>query len=313
MNPLDRLAYSAADAIDASVSHVPVPTWGVGATSAFVGLRRTLGYALAGATAAVLAVVALLVVGPAEEVTDITPSTIVTTSVPVPTTVPGTVPSTAPTPTPDGQVPVVPVPIPGNEERPVQADTVAPTLWIVSPRDGVHVDVARIKIEGLAEVGASVATADGAGIRTDHEGRWSHTVELKIGDNQFVFVAMDAAGNTSEVSVLIVRDAPVTTTTKPRPKDTTTTTKARTWEFTAHNTYGTCAEDPPYDVFYGKGEPDTVVTVTSEHGGGSVEVGPEGSWELRVYFPEAPIGEQFIVKVMDHTGAKKHFEFTYLP
>lgn len=311
MNPFDRLAYSSADAIDASVANVPVPIWGAGATSAVVGLRRTFGYALAGATAAVLAVVALLVVGPAEEVTDITPSTIVTTSIPVPSTVEITVPTTVPTPAPDGLLPV-PVPIPSTEDRTVQADAVPPDLTIVSPRNGIHVDSARVRIDGITEIGATVATEDGARVDVDHEGRWSHVADLELGENSVSFTAKDAAGNQAQASILIVLNArpTTTTTTKARPKDTTTTTKARSWEFTAHNTYGVCAEDPPYDVFYGTGTPGTMITVSSEHGGGAAEVREDGSWEIQVFFPEAPFDEQFLVKVSDQAGAKKHFEFT---
>lgn len=308
MNSLDRLAYSAADAIEGSVARVPVPTWG--SASAFAGMRRTFGYALAGATAAVLAVVALMIVAPpTEESTDITPTTVVVTS--VPSTVPQTVNPTVPTTTPILPDNFVPIPIPDGQDRTVQADIEPPTLVIVSPKDGAHFDAGRVVVEGYTEVGARVASVDGARIDVDHEGRWNHAVSLAIGENRVGFIATDAAGNQAQIGIVIVRDAPpTTTTTKARPKETTTTTKDRAWEFTAHSMYGTCAEDPPYDVYYGTGKPGTEITVSSEFGGGGTIVRENGSWELTVFFPSAPFDKQFIVKVSDHTGAKKHFEFT---
>jgi hypothetical protein len=307
VNSLDRLAYSAADAIEGSVSHIAVPVWGKVA-SPFADVRRTLGYALAGATAAVLAVVALLVVAPpGEESTDFTPSTVAVTTVP---SVPSTVDVTIPTTTPLNPDRLIPVPIPDLQDRPVQADIEPPELVIVSPADGEHVITGRVVVEGYTEIGAGLASSGGERIDVDHEGHWSHVVSLALGENSVGYVAIDGAGNETRLAIVIVRDAPpTTTTTQPRPKDTTTTTKARTWEFTAHSTYGTCAEDPPYDAYYGRGKPGTEITVSSEFGGGSTMVGHNGEWEIKVFFPSAPFDRKFDVKVKDFTGAKKTFSF----
>lgn len=309
MNSLDRLAYSAAEAIDGSVANLTVPTWGV-ATSPFADLRRTLGYALAGATAAVLAVVALLVVAPpGEESTDVTPSTVVVTTIPsVPSTIDPPVPTTTPS-VPDN---IVPVPIPDGTERPVQGDVEPPDLVIFSPTDGAHVVTGRVVVEGYTEIGAGLSSSEGERIEVDHEGHWSHIVSLALGENRIGYVATDSSGNQTRLGLVIVRDTPPTTTTiaetRP-PKDITTTTKARTWEFSAHNTYGFCAEDPPFDVFYGTGKPGTEITVSSEFGNGATMVGQNGRWEIKVFFPSAPFDRKFDVKVKDFTGAKKIFSF----
>ena len=69
------------------------------------------------------------------------------------------------------------------------------------------------------------------------------------------------------------------------------------------------AESPPYDVYFGKGEPGSEVSVTSEYGSGATTVNAKGEWELRVDFPGAPKGTIFAVKVKDSLGRSKIFEF----
>lgn len=317
MNALDRLAYSAADAIDVSVATVPVPTWGAASARPFAGLARTAGYALAGAAAAVLAVVALLVVSPpSEETIDNAPPTVTATTTDVtptsvtPTTDPSVDITVPPTSIPSDPVPVVPV-VPGTGNRAPGADTEAPEIVIVAPSSGAHTTAERVVVEGYTEIGAALSTDDGERIRVDHEGKWSHPVALEIGVNVFGFVATDAAGNIGSASIEIVRDAPRPTTTTTKPRSTTTTTDAKTWEFTAHNTYGFCAEDPPYDIFHGTGKPGTEISVTSEYGGGGAVVGENGRWEVKVFFPEAPKNVEFAVKVTDFTGARKTFTFVH--
>ena len=310
MNSLDRLAYAAADAIDASVAQVPVPIWGARAP-VLHQVRQAAGYALAGAAAAVFAVFALLVVAPpAEESTNVTPSTVAApTTVVSPTTSPvnPTIPPTSIPSNPDG---VVPVPLPDGSDRTPGADTDPPAIVIVSPEPGQHFETDTAAIEGFTEIGAVVRSGDGQRIAVDHEGHWRHDVVLEPGSNRFGFFAIDASGNEGSAAIEIVRDVPPPTTTTTRPK-VTTTTEGRTWEFTAHNTYGTCAESPPYDVFYGTGKPGTEISVTSEFGSGSTVVSETGEWEVKVYFPSAPLDTQFQVKVRDFTGAKKLFEFTH--
>jgi hypothetical protein len=163
-------------------------------------------------------------------------------------------------------------------------------------------------------------------VEVGEDGMWSAEVRLEAGENRLIFTATDSSGNQASASVTVSRvvDRPrVTTTTTTRPPETTTTTTTTKppesttttskppaeWNFTAHTTYGSCEEDPPYDVYYGTGKPGTAITISSEFGGGTTEVGENGEWSLKVFFPEAPAELVFTVKVKDFTGAKVLFEF----
>ena len=105
MTTLDTLARSSAQAVHFSVASVPVPVRGIVSTTRWFYFRRSLGYALAGSAAAIVAVVALMVVStPADEVTDVTETTAVSVA-PTTTVAPNTVPpSTPPTTLPGNAV-----------------------------------------------------------------------------------------------------------------------------------------------------------------------------------------------------------------
>ena len=83
-------------------------------------------------------------------------------------------------------------------------------------------------------------------------------------------------------------------------------------EFTAHNVYGVCEENPPFDVYWGTAPPGTPIYVESEYGSGSTTANDNGDWEIKVYFPEAPAEKEFTVKVKDDKGQKFYFGFKYL-
>ncbi|MEZ5176316.1 MAG: hypothetical protein R2823_08950 [Acidimicrobiia bacterium] len=304
MTTLDLLARSSADAIRDSVASVPVPSGGISAVARGLVLRRSVGYALAGAAAAVVAVVAMLLVAPpVVEVTD-TPTTVVipTTTVVVPTVEPPSRPD----------VPVLPIIPPEGVDRTHQAtpDTTA-DIVVDTPADGTHTTDQSVTVAGTAEVGATVVTQDDVAVPVDSSGAWHADIALEMGENLLVFRATDAVGNLGYATVRVFRDPPPTTTTKP-PTSTTTTTKPG-WEFSAHKTYGSCSENPPYDIYYGTGKPGTEIIVTSEFGGGTVEVDGSGEWSVKVFFPEAPPHAPFTVKVKHFDGSKKTFEFVYSP
>ncbi|KAA3641686.1 MAG: hypothetical protein DWP92_00825 [Armatimonadetes bacterium] len=305
MTTLDALARRSATAIHESVAFVPVRVGGIRRASNQVVLRRSLAYALAGAAAAIVAVFALLVVPtPTNEVADVTPTTVAIPTTVVENPVDPTVPSTVP----DGAVPVVP-PVTGSKLPPrAQA---APTIAILTPETGSHTAEKSVVVAGVVEAGATVSTAGIEHIDVT-DGQWSVGIPLAMGENLIVFKAHDGEGNIGSASVTVFRDEPPTTTTT-KPPATTTTTKAPSWEFTAHNTYGTCSETPPYDVYYGTGKPGTVVNVLSEFGSGSAEVHENGEWSVKVFFPEAPDHVGFSVKVKHFDGSKKIFEFTSTP
>ena len=125
-----------------------------------------------------------------------------------------------------------------------------------------------------------------------------------------MFSATDDAGNTSEIRLTVYYDVEKPPEEPPEepPKDTTTTTKA-TWEFSANQDYGSCAEPIPYGEFSGKAKSGSTLTVSSEFGGGSTVAGEDRSYWLRVEFPSAPFAKVFPVKVKGEFGGKKVFEF----
>lgn len=195
------------------------------------------------------------------------------------------------------------------------ADTDAPPIVITFPANGQSFDEDVIRFTGTTEPGAAVMAGPYAA-DVDVEGNWSIVLILSNGSNRAVFTASDEAGNESTADVTVVYTAPVTTTTTTKPKEeTTTTTKVvDVVEFTASQVYGSCAESPPFDVFYGTAQPGTKIRVTSEFGGGFVYANDDGNWEIHVEFPDAPPSKGFLVTVKsDATGQTKNFEFAYLP
>lgn len=256
-------------------------------------------------------IVALLLIGSAVGVA------MVLDSSPSPTTVPPTTPTTlaatttvASTVTTEASPPstaaaVVPITPTTTTEAP---DTEPPPLEITSPEDGAELEEKTITFAGTTEPGARVF-AGKYEADVDVEGKWHIVLILGEGKNVARFVARDEAGNESEASVTVYYVTPTTTTTEP----TTTTTEKELAEFTAHFTYGSCSTFPPYDVYYGTGQPGSIVEITSEYGAKSVEVGAEGNWEAQVFFETAPPNEPFGVRISDEYGRVAEFEFVYTP
>ena len=87
---------------------------------------------------------------------------------------------------------------------------------------------------------------------------------------------------------------------------------AKIHEFTANQKFGSCSENPPYDVFWGTGIPGSVVEIGSPYGSARIEVGEGGWWEKKVFFEAAPVGVPFEVVIGDSLGNSKTFSFTRL-
>ena len=85
-----------------------------------------------------------------------------------------------------------------------------------------------------------------------------------------------------------------------------------TYDFWVEQKYGSCSENPPYDVFYGQTTPGSVVEIWSEYGGARREVGETGKWDAKVFFEGAPYDTPFQVHVADSNGNQKSFTFTRL-
>ncbi|MCI0544601.1 MAG: hypothetical protein L0Z49_09200 [Actinobacteria bacterium] len=181
-----------------------------------------------------------------------------------------------------------------TEEKP---DTEPPDLEILFPEDGQHFEEKTIAYEGVTEPGARVF-AGNYEADVDEEGHWRIVLILSPGGNQTTFKAYDAAGNEATDTVKAFYDAPE------EPKDDVS------GEFTANQKFGSCSETPPYDVWYGTGEPGTTVYIASEYGSGSTVIGEGGHWDLKVHFFEMPCNQTIEVVLETDAGHRKVYDFT---
>ncbi len=99
-------------------------------------------------------------------------------------------------------------------------------------------------------------------------------------------------------------------TTEPQVTEPKTTEPD--YELVAYQVYGSCAENPPFDVFYGTTAPGANVTIYSEWSEPvDVTANENGEWEIRVYFSaDSPLGQEFWVKVISGDFIRK-FWFTH--
>ncbi len=181
-------------------------------------------------------------------------------------------------------------------------DTNPPDLQILHPVDGQVFETKEVVFEGVTEPGARVFAGQYEADVND-DGAWRIVLILSPGANHATLKAKDAAGNISQASVSVTYAVPE----KEEPKEE----EPKEWEFSAYQAYGECSESPPYDVFYGTGKPGSTIWVLSEYGSGETEVNEHGEWEIKVFFPESPIGQGILVKVKDEFGHKQSFEFTH--
>ncbi len=131
------------------------------------------------------------------------------------------------------------------------------------------------------------------------DGGWRIVLFLEPGVNKAVLHA-ESDGGVTDDSVTVTRVVP------DEPKEDP---KEPIYELVAHQQYGFCEEPEPYDVFWGETAPGATVLIWSEYGSKEVVAGPEGGWEAVVYFPEAPYGVEFQVKVKSIEQIR-YFEFT---
>jgi hypothetical protein len=183
-------------------------------------------------------------------------------------------------------------------------DTIPPDFQILHPVNGQVFEKKEVVFEGVTEPGARVFAGQYEADVND-DGGWRIVLILSPGTNYATLKAKDAAGNVTEASVSITYVVPE----KEQPKEEEGEPKE--WEFSANQVYRECSESPPYDVFHGTGKPGSRIIVISEYGDGETEVNEHGEWEIKVYFPESPIGQGILVKVKDQFGHQQSFEFTH--
>ncbi len=221
--------------------------------------------------------------------TEVPPST----SPPSVSTVPGSTqaPTATTTSTTEPPPPTTTEPPPSTTTTTTKPpDTEPPRIVITFPENRQRFTDNDVTFRGVTEPGATVTRGDRDAV-VDGEGHWRMRLRLQPGRQRVVFTATDAAGNSAHAAVVVFY----------QPPDLAA--------FTAHATYGSCEIDPPFDIYYGTGEPGTRVGVISEYGSGVTTIGANGEWELKVYFPEAPYKEPFPVRAVDEFGRARTFEF----
>jgi len=103
---------------------------------------------------------------------------------------------------------------------------------------------------------------------------------------------------------------------EPKPTNPTTTAAPTTtehhYELQASQSYGSCAEDPPYDIFYGYTKPGGKVVIESPYSE-RVEIHADGNghWEVQVFFTTAPVDTPFTVHVISGPYTRE-FTFTHV-
>lgn len=290
MIDLDTRAHNASQSLRSAVGEADLvlvvpPTLRSGPTRAM-----SPAWAMAvGATTALVLLLGVWTLRPTIVADDLesTTTTAVTTTITVPAT------STAPTTLAPAAAPVAP-------PSTAAADVTPPPISITSPFDGQIFEDTHVTFAGTTEPGARVFGGPYEAT-VDANGGWSIVLILSEGTNRATFTAVDAAGNEAAASVTAVYHPPAD-----QPKET----EKELAPFVAHATWLECAEDPPYDEYYGTGEPGSVVKVVSEWGSGETIVKADGSWYVKVFFPKAPDGVSFDVKVKDQFGRYTYFTMT---
>ena len=191
-----------------------------------------------------------------------------------------------------------------------------PAFTITRPADGSHVKSKVAAFGGTYDDGTTVHR--GKYVAYQHEGEWGMELVLSPGLNRVAFKGITSAGEYVVATVNVYYDAPENDVAKEEPKEESHDKKEETKDesehenvaFKAHQKYGSCGEEVPYDVFYGSAKPGTKISAISEYGSNSTTANDNGRWEMKVTFPEAPSGTTFNVKIKASTGESKNFTFT---
>ena len=209
-----------------------------------------------------------------------------------------------------------------------EAENSTPTLMLTSHQTNEVVQSSTIEIRGVADPGSRIFTGT-TFAEVGPYGHWAVDVELKPGPNFRLFEVIDVNGETTKQSIILNYDPPLVASAESPKSGSHDANKTEDWKhdgskhdenkdgawsggeisFSAHQKYGFCGEDPPYDVFSGKAAPGTTVSVTSPYGSGSAVAGGDGHWRVKVHFPSAPLNTPFTVTASDGSTSK---EFTFV-
>ena len=164
-----------------------------------------------------------------------------------------------------------------------------------------------VTFEGYVEPGSTVTRGQfSAQVDGEH---WRIALVLSPGKNIVGFVATDAAGNKADDSVTLYYDPPKAE--EEDEKEDGGQDEPGFVEFSANQKYGSCGENPPYDVFFGTATPGTKIWIESPYGGTSIKANGDGQWSAKVTFWEAPVGKTFEVVIESSEGDRKVFAFTH--
>ncbi|MGI9648568.1 MAG: hypothetical protein ACR2OI_08630, partial [Acidimicrobiia bacterium] len=181
-----------------------------------------------------------------------------------------------------------------EEETKDEPKAEPPELKVLHPENGAKVDDEKIVFEGKTTPGARVFAGKWEADVND-DGVWRIVLFLEPGTQTAKFRA-ETDGGVAEAAVTVTRI--VNDDPKEEPA----------YELVAHQVYGSCDDEVPYDVFWGETAPGAHVLVWSEYGSAETYANGEGQFELRVEFPNAPSGQAFQVKVKS-IDQKRYFEF----
>jgi len=174
-----------------------------------------------------------------------------------------------------------------------------PELAILYPENGAKVDDEKMVFEGETTPGARVFAGKWEADVND-DGGWRIVLILEPGKQTAKFRA-ESEGGVAEAAVTVTRIVPEEPKEEPKEEPV--------YELVAHQVYGVCESELPYDVFWGETKPGAHVLVWSEYGSAETYANDDGGFELRVNFPDAPYGVEFQVKVKS-IDQKRYFEFT---
>ncbi len=178
------------------------------------------------------------------------------------------------------------------EEKPAYA------VEITSPASGTETDGDKVVVSGKATPGVGELKVHGNPVTVAADGSWSTEVWLSGGKNE-IWAKLYVGGEKVAYDTTVVKKAVV-----------------ESIAFTSHQVYGSCSENPPYDVFHGTATPGHEVKVwTDSYGYQKVQVGESGNWEIRFTFPETVASNtQIPIEVWNYTTGEKHqYSFVYQP
>jgi len=188
-----------------------------------------------------------------------------------------------------------------KEEVKEEVDSDPPDIVVLHPENEQHFEKKEVAFEGKTEPGAEV-WAGKYQAEVDAEGNWRIVLHLtNPGLNEATFKAKDKAGNIGYASVKAYYEAPKK---EEKPKE-----EPKNHDFSAHQKYGSCSENPPYDKWYGTGTPGTTIWIGNDWGSASTTIPESGEWYLKVKFPEMPCGTHAVV-LETNDGDRKVYEFT---